>query len=189
MEIMPSLIHGFTIALTPANLLFCFLGALIGTAIGVLPGLGPAATIALLLPVTYWLEPTPAIIMLAGIYYGSMYGGSTTAILLNIPGEASAVISCIDGYQMAKKGRAGSGAGNCGHWFLCGRYHWYYRSDSVCSSPCQVCPEVRTDGNLLSCGRGADARHNPFRWFARQRIDHGGPWPFSGSRGSGSHQR
>jgi putative tricarboxylic transport membrane protein len=111
MDILSSLFQGFAIALMPSNLIFAFLGALIGTAIGVLPGLGPAATIALLLPITYWLSPTPAIIMLAGIYYGSMYGGSTTSILLNIPGEASSVITCIDGYKMALKGRAGAALG------------------------------------------------------------------------------
>ncbi len=111
MEILHSLLYGFAIAVVPQNLFFAFIGALIGTAIGVLPGLGPAATIALLLPITYWLSPTPAIIMLAGIYYGSMYGGSTTSILLNIPGEASSVITCIDGYKMALKGRAGAALG------------------------------------------------------------------------------
>jgi putative tricarboxylic transport membrane protein len=107
MEILTNLAAGFAVALTPINLLYCFLGSLIGTAIGVLPGLGPPATIALLLPVTYAIPPTSAVILLAGIFYGAMYGGSTTSILLNIPGEAATVVTCLDGYQMARQGRAG----------------------------------------------------------------------------------
>ncbi len=98
---------GFSVALTLQNLAYAFFGALLGTLIGVLPGLGPLATIAMLLPSIYALEPTPALIMLAGIYYGSQYGGSTTAILVNLPGESSSVVTVIDGYQMARRGRAG----------------------------------------------------------------------------------
>jgi putative tricarboxylic transport membrane protein len=108
MEVLALLASGFAIALTPTNLLYCFLGSLVGTAIGVLPGLGPPATIALLLPVTYGMPPTSAVILLAGIFYGAMYGGSTTSILLNIPGEAASVVTCLDGYQMARQGRAGA---------------------------------------------------------------------------------
>jgi len=112
MEIFSGLINGFSIALTPVNVLFAFIGALLGTAIGVLPGLGPAATIALLLPATYAISsPVTAIILMAGIFYGSQYGGSTTSILLNLPGEASSVVTCIDGYKMAQKGRAGAALG------------------------------------------------------------------------------
>jgi putative tricarboxylic transport membrane protein len=111
MEVLGNLAAGFAVALTPANLLYCLLGAVIGTAIGVLPGLGPPATIALLLPVTYGIPPTSAVIMLAGIFYGAMYGGSTTSILLNIPGEAASVVTCLDGYQMARRGRAGAALG------------------------------------------------------------------------------
>ncbi|PWS36442.1 hypothetical protein DFH01_14900 [Falsiroseomonas bella] len=103
-----NLLLGFSVALTLQNLSFAFLGAMIGTAIGVLPGLGPTATISLLLPLTFGLDPTTAIIMLAGIYYGSQYGGSTTAILLNLPGEISAVVTAIEGYKMAQAGRAGA---------------------------------------------------------------------------------
>jgi putative tricarboxylic transport membrane protein len=111
-EIFSGLLNGFSVALSGTNILFAFLGALIGTAVGVLPGLGPAATIALLLPLTYVISsPVSAIIMMAGIFYGSMYGGSTTSILLNLPGEAASVVTCIDGYQMAKKGRAGAALG------------------------------------------------------------------------------
>lgn len=108
MEILSNLATGFAVALTPANLLYCFLGSFIGTAIGVLPGLGPPATIALLLPVTYGIPATSAVILLAGIFYGAMYGGSTTSILLNIPGEAASVVTCLDGYQMARQGKAGA---------------------------------------------------------------------------------
>ena len=111
MDILTNLLGGFTIALTPWNLVYCFIGALIGTTIVVLPGLGPPATIALLLPVTYGMNPTSALIMVSGIFYGAMYGGSTTSILLNIPGEASTVVTCLDGYQMARQGRAGRALG------------------------------------------------------------------------------
>ena len=111
MEIASGLLQGFAVALTPANLLMCLLGTLLGTVIGVLPGLGPAATIAMLLPLTLKLDPTGAIIMLAGIYYGAKYGGSTTSILLNVPGESSSIVTCLDGYQLARKGRAGAALG------------------------------------------------------------------------------
>jgi putative tricarboxylic transport membrane protein len=111
MDILDSLILGLGVSLEPTNLLLCFTGVLIGNLVGVLPGLGPAATIAFLLPITYKLGPVQAIIMLSGIYYGAQYGGSITAILLNIPGEASSVVTCLDGYQMAKKGRAGAALG------------------------------------------------------------------------------
>src|SRR5208283_3207620 len=93
------------------NLLYCFIGVLLGTVVGVLPGLGASATIALLLPITFYIKDTSAIIMLAGICYGSMYGGSTTSILLRIPGEAASVVTCLDGYEMAKQGRAGAALG------------------------------------------------------------------------------
>src|SRR5213080_3158395 len=111
MDIFNNLATGFAVALAPINLLYCFLGSFIGTAIGVLPGLGPPATIALLLPVTYGIPATSAVILLAGIYYGAMYGGSTTSILLNIPGEAASVITCLDGHEMARQGRAGPALG------------------------------------------------------------------------------
>ncbi len=111
MDFLTNLGSGFAVALSPINLLYAFLGAFIGTAIGVLPGLGPPATIALLLPVTYGMDPTSAVIMMAGIFYGAQYGGSTTSILLNIPGEAASVVTCLDGYQMARQGRAGKALG------------------------------------------------------------------------------
>lgn len=111
MDILSHLSLAFSTIFQIHNLFFCFLGALVGTAIGVLPGLGPAATIALLLPSTLHMSPVSAIIMLAGIYYGANYGGSTTSILMNIPGEASSVVTCLDGYQMARQGRAGPALG------------------------------------------------------------------------------
>jgi TctA family transporter len=107
-ELFDPLLLGFGVALTPANLFWCLAGALLGTLIGVLPGIGPVATIAMLLPVTFTLEPVGALIMLAGIYYGAQYGGSTTAILVNMPGESSSVVTCIDGHAMARRGRAGA---------------------------------------------------------------------------------
>ena len=108
MELLSHLLLGLQTAATPANLFYCFVGVFLGTAIGVLPGLGPTATIAMLLPVTFVLPPVSALIMLAGIYYGSQYGGSTTSILVNLPGEAASVVTTLDGYQMAKQGRAGA---------------------------------------------------------------------------------
>ncbi|HKU86027.1 MAG TPA: tripartite tricarboxylate transporter permease [Casimicrobiaceae bacterium] len=108
MELFAHLATGFGVALTPVNLLYALVGTLLGTLIGVLPGIGPVATIAMLLPTTYALQPVSALIMLAGIYYGAQYGGSTTAILVNMPGEASSVVTCLDGYQMARRGQAGA---------------------------------------------------------------------------------
>ena len=108
MDLVSHLALGFGVALTPINLLYALIGALVGTLIGVLPGIGPVATIAMLLPTTYALQPVSALIMLAGIYYGAQYGGSTTSILLNMPGETSSAVTCLDGYQMARKGQAGA---------------------------------------------------------------------------------
>ena len=106
-NLFANLATGFSVALTPANIGFCFMGALIGTLVGVLPGIAPITTIAILLPFTFTLPPSSSLIMLAGIFYGAQYGGSTTAILVNVPGESSSIVTCLDGHQMAKKGRAG----------------------------------------------------------------------------------
>ena len=111
MDLFSNLLYGFSVALTPVNLLYCFIGVFIGTLIGVLPGIGPVGAMSLLLPTTFHSSPVGAIIMLAGIYYGAMYGGSTTSILLNIPGEAASVVTCLEGYQMARRGRAGPALG------------------------------------------------------------------------------
>ena len=107
MDLLGNIALGMGVALTPLNLFYCFIGVLVGTLVGVLPGLGPLATMAMLLPLTFNLAPVTALIMLAGIYYGAQYGGSTTAILVNLPGESSSVVTCLDGYQMARQGRAG----------------------------------------------------------------------------------
>ncbi|AVO35207.1 tripartite tricarboxylate transporter permease [Ottowia oryzae] len=114
MDLINNLSLGFSVAFTMQNLLYAFIGCLLGTLIGVLPGVGPVATIAMLLPATYALPPVAALIMLAGIYYGAQYGGSTTAILVNLPGESSSVVTVIDGYQMARKGRAGPALASAG---------------------------------------------------------------------------
>ena len=107
-DLFANLLLGFQVALSPENLLYCFVGCVLGTLIGVLPGVGPLATFAMLLPITYYLPANGALIMLAGVYYGAQYGGSTTSVLVNIPGEASSVVTCLDGYQMALQGRAGA---------------------------------------------------------------------------------
>ena len=111
METLSNLAFGFGVAFTWQNIVYCFIGCFLGTLVGVLPGIGPVATVAMLLPFTFGLGPAPALIMLAGIYYGAQYGGSTTAILVNIPGESSAVVTTLDGYQMARRGRAGPALG------------------------------------------------------------------------------
>src|SRR6266540_3815605 len=111
METLQNLVFGLGVALTWQNVIYCFIGCFLGTVVGVLPGIGPVATVAMLLPFTFGLGPAPALIMLAGIYYGAQYGGSTTAILVNIPGESSSVVTTLDGYQMARRGRAGPALG------------------------------------------------------------------------------
>lgn len=111
MEALEQLMMGFSIALTPINIFFCFAGALLGTIIGAMPGIGPSAGVAILMPLTFGMNPTSAIIMLAGIYYGAMYGGTITSVLINVPGESASVMTTLDGYQMAKKGRAGAALG------------------------------------------------------------------------------
>jgi putative tricarboxylic transport membrane protein len=107
MDLFGHLAQGLATAISPENLVYCFLGVLIGTLVGVLPGVGPIAGMSLLIPATFGMNPTTAMIMLAGIYYGAMYGGSTTSILINVPGEAASVVTALDGYQMARAGRAG----------------------------------------------------------------------------------
>jgi putative tricarboxylic transport membrane protein len=110
-DTVSAILAGFAVALEPARIFYCVVGVVVGTVVGVLPGLGPAATISLLLPVTYRLDPVSAVIMLAGIYYGSQYGGSTTSILVRIPGESSSMVTCYDGYEMTRRGRAGAALG------------------------------------------------------------------------------
>src|ERR671924_418212 len=107
-DLFHNLALGFGVAFSPINILLCLIDALVGTLVGVLPGIGTIATVSMLLPITFYLPPVGALIMLAGIYYGAQYGGSTTAILVNLPGESSSVVTCLDGYQMARRGRAGA---------------------------------------------------------------------------------
>src|SRR5215216_4584016 len=111
MDFLTPVVDGFGVVLQPTNLLYCLIGVVIGMLIGVLPGLGPAATIAILLPITYGVEPVSAIIMLAGIFYGAQYGGTITSVLLRLPGEASSVVTVFDGFALAKQGRAGTALG------------------------------------------------------------------------------
>jgi putative tricarboxylic transport membrane protein len=111
MDVIHNLLYGFSIGFQPENLWVCFVGCVMGTLIGVLPGIGPMGAMALLLPVSFKMPPVASTIMLAGLYYGAMYGGSTTSILVNIPGEAASIVTCLDGYQMARNGRAGPALG------------------------------------------------------------------------------
>ena len=126
MELLASLAEGFSIAITPLNILLCVAGVTSGTLIGMLPGIGPAAALALLLPFAFGMEPASVLIIMAGIYYGAMYGGSTSSILVKIPGEAASLVTCLDGYQMARKGRAGAALGIAAIGsFVAGRFPWW----------------------------------------------------------------
>ena len=111
MDFFANILSGFQVTFQPVNILYCFVGVLVGTLIGVLPGIGPSGTVSILLPATFAISPVASIILLAGIYYGAAYGGSTTSILVNVPGEAASVVTCLDGYQMARQGRAGPALG------------------------------------------------------------------------------
>ena len=123
METLGHLAHGFSVAFTPMNLMWCLVGTTLGTAIGVLPGLGPALTIALLLPITYQVAPEASFILFAGIYYGAMYGGSTTSILLNTPGESATIVTALEGNKMARSGRGGAALATVGDRLLRRRHH------------------------------------------------------------------
>ena len=121
MDTLQGLLFAFSVALQPDNLILVFTGCVLGTLVGVLPGIGPVGAISILLPLTFQLTPAGSIIMLAGIYYGVMYGGSTTSILVNVPGETASVVTCMDGYQMARQGRAGAALGRSLCWARWGR--------------------------------------------------------------------
>ena len=129
MNAIDGLLHGLQAAITPTNLLWLVVGCLLGTLVGILPGLGPPATIAILLPLATGFEPATGLIMMAGIYYGAKYGGSTTSILMNIPGESSSVVTCIDGYEMAKTGPCRPGVGHRGHRVVRRGHHRRHRPD------------------------------------------------------------
>ncbi len=172
MELFDNLALGFYTASTLHNLFFCLIGVLLGTLIGVLPGIGATATIAMLLPITFQLEPVSSLIMLAGIYYGAQYGGSTTAILINMPGESSSAVTAIDGYQMARKGKAGAAlaiaaigsffAGTVAT-FLVG-----FRSATDVD-----CSGVRRGGIFLADGGWSRLVHRTGTWLHRQGARHG----------------
>ena len=184
MGVLENLGLGLETALTPANLLFCLIGVALGTAVGVLPGIGPTATIAMLLPITFSFEPVAALIMLAGIYYGAQYGGSTTAILINLPGESSAAVTAIDGHEMAIRGRAGPALAT---------------ADLAPSSPAQwarlSCPvrcadlprraRVRAGGVLLAGRAGPDRVHRVGEWLHPQGTRNDRPRTAARHRGSG----
>jgi TctA family transporter len=150
--LVANLALGFSVALSFENLTFALLGAFIGTAIGVLPGIGPVATISLLLPITFGMSPTTAIIMLAGIYYGAQYGGSTTAILLNLPGEVSSVVTVLEGYKMARKGRAGAALATAALGsFFAGRWPPSWSRRRVRCSPRSRSPSGRRTTSRSCC--------------------------------------
>ncbi len=179
------LLEGFAQALTPANLLYALVGCLVGTLIGVLPGIGPTSGIAILLPLSTVLPPTSAIIMMAAVYYGAMYGGSTTAIVVNIPGEASSVPTAIDGYEMAKQGRAGTALGDCRHLVVRGWDAQPRRSDDLRADPGRRRAFVRPARVLCADGDVARADCQPIRTSrsqgCRSRWSSAWQWPPSGS--------
>ena len=173
MSVLHNLFYGFGVALQPINLFACFIGVFIGTLIGVLPGIGPVGAMSVLLPATFGMSPVAAIIMLAGIYYGAMYGGSTTSILVNIPGEAASVVTCIDGYQMARQGRAGPALGHCGLRVLHrghnrpGGTHVHGRSSRT------ICSQVRSSGIFFAHVPRSFPAHVPHARFDLERAPDG----------------
>ena len=165
MDLLNHLALGFGVALTPVNLLYAFIGVLLGTLIGVLPGIGPVATIAMLLPTTYALQPVSALIMLAGIYYGAQYGGSTTAILVNMPGESSSVVTCLDGHQMARRGPGRRRAGGRGAGVVLRRNRRHGAGRGGVDAAVRARTEVRAGRILLADGARPDRRRR-----ARARL-------------------
>ena len=155
MEALSNLLGGFAIILTPANLYLCFLGSLIGTLVGVLPGVGPLAALALLLPVTFTLSPLAGLVMLCSIFYGAMYGGSITSVLLNIPGEAASVVTCLDGHQIGAAGARRRGARHRGNGLLHCRHGSACRDDSLRSRVGRDRDPLRAAGEFRADGAGA----------------------------------
>ena len=177
MELFDNLIFGFGVALSLQNLLYCLIGVTVGTLIGVLPGIGPLATIAMLLPITYDVSPVGALIMLAGIYYGAQYGGSTTAILVNLPGETSAVVTCIDGYQMARQGRAGPALAIAAHRLVLRRHRRHAADRAVRPAARRGRAQVRLAGIFLADADGAGRRGGAGAGRHDQVAGHGGDGP------------
>src|ERR1700752_4621842 len=169
MDVFSNLAIGFAVALTLQNVAYCFLGVLLGTVIGVLPGIGPVTTVAMLLPISFTLPPESALILLAGIYYGAQYGGSTTAILVNIPGEASSVVTTIDGHQMALRGRAGPALGIAAIGSLL--------AGSGAPAACGDRPQVRPGGIFLADGLRPHRRRRARARLGDQGRRHGDARP------------
>ena len=176
MDLINNLMLGFGVALQPINLLYCFIGVFIGTLVGVLPGIGPVAAMSLLLPVTFTSTPEAGIIMLAGIYYGSMYGGSTTAILVNIPGEAASVVTCLDGHEMAQAGSGRTGAGHRRHRLVHRRHAGDPRPDAGGANAGALCREVRPGRVFQPDGAGP---LHPHLSVARVAAQGAASWPVS----------
>ena len=174
LESLTSLAYGFNIALQPQNLFYCFIGVTMGTLVGVLPGIGPTATIALLLPATFKLNPISAIIMLSGICYGAMYGGSTTSILLNIPGEASSVVTCLDGYQMARQGPGRRRPWDLRLRLLHRRHLQHLRPHPARADARRFRSQIRAAGILRSHGHGVDCGRLSGEKIDGQGFDDGG---------------
>ena len=180
MELFANLLTGFETSLQPVNLFYCFVGVVVGTAVGVLPGLGPLATLSMLLPLTYALDPVSALIMLSGIYYGAQYGGSTTAILVNLPGEASSVVTAIDGHKMATAGRAGAALAIAAlASVFAGTISTFFVAASL-SGPREGRSFLRTGGLLLADGRWPRCRGHSCARLAHEGDRHG-----AGGAGSG----
>ena len=169
MELFNNLALGFSVALAGGNILYCLVGVILGTLIGVLPGIGPIATIAMLLPATFVLPPVSALIMLAGIYYGAQYGGSTTAILVNLPGEVSSVVTCLDGYQMARQGHAGKALAHRGARLVLRRVGGHLAHRRLRAAARGDGAQVRPGRLLLADGAGPHRRGG-----ARARLAHQG---------------
>ena len=173
MELLHHMAVGFGVALQPESLLSCFLGVFIGTLIGVLPGIGPVGAMSLLLPLTFKSSPEAAVIMLAGIYYGSMYGGSTTSILMNIPGEAASVVTCLDGYQMARQGRAGPALGIAAFGSFHRRNLCNFGPDARSAAPVPFCSPLWPSRVFQPDGAGVDDSCVFGPWINAQSPSHG----------------
>ena len=175
MDVFANLALGFTTAVSPINLLYCFVGAVAGTLVGVLPGISPVNTVAMLLPFTFGMNPTSALIMLAGIFYGAQYGGSTSAILINVPGETSAVVTCLDGHQMARQGKAGKALGIAAIGsFFAGCVATLIIA--LVSTPLAAAgAEVQFPGVFQPDGPRADRRGRPVLGVGDEVFHHGGP--------------
>lgn len=178
METLDSLYIGLR-RLTAQHIIVLLHRCLLGTFIGVLPGIGPLAAISLLLPITYHIEPTAAIVMLAGVYYGAEYGGSTASILLNLPGTAANAVTCLDGHPMAKQGRAGVALFHDNHRFTLRRHGWCVCTDSVLTFDCRNRFEIWSGRILCPDGARVNLRLNIGIRIARQGPGHGGVWSFT----------